>query len=334
MVNYSFITANHRNMCDVASLLKQSDLVFDTTIEATIVAYDMGVLIGTCSYSDNIIKCFAVRKDHQGEGIGVQLISNIYKRIMDRGYEDAFVYTTRCNIEKFQSLGFELLAKTGEGVALLELGIENITQYLERSYQKLDTNRKDIASIIMNCNPFTNGHRYIIEKAASENQLLIVFVVEEDKSEFSFVDRMEMVIKGVADLENVRVVPAGRYLISSATFPNYFIKDSVVRNHAQGELDALIFRDYVAKTFKIKKRYVGTEPYCHLTKAYNDVLRKVLLGSDIELLEIQRLKVDDQYVSASKVRACLHDNNKDELVKYIPFTTYMHLKSKYKLNDS
>ena len=36
----------------------------------------------------------------------------------------------------------------------------------------------------MNCNPFTLGHKYIVEKAARENDNVIIFVVEEDKSSF------------------------------------------------------------------------------------------------------------------------------------------------------
>ena len=37
----------------------------------------------------------------------------------------------------------------------------------------------------MNCNPFTKGHKYLIEKASKENDVVHLFILTEDKSEFS-----------------------------------------------------------------------------------------------------------------------------------------------------
>ena len=62
-------------------------------------------------------------------------------------------------------------------------------------------------AIVMNCNPFTKGHRYLIEQAAGQVDLLYIFVVEEDKSTFKFEDRIEMVRRGTVDLDKVKVLP-------------------------------------------------------------------------------------------------------------------------------
>ena len=63
----------------------------------------------------------------------------------------------------------------------------------------------------MNCNPFTLGHRYLIEQASEKVDHLYVFVVEEDKSFFPFSDRIGLVKKGTADLKNITVKPSGKY---------------------------------------------------------------------------------------------------------------------------
>ena len=50
-----------------------------------------------------------------------------------------------------------------------------------------------IGAIVMNCNPFTLGHRYLVEYAASQVEHLYIFAIEEDKSIFPFVDRFELI---------------------------------------------------------------------------------------------------------------------------------------------
>lgn len=64
-------------------------------------------------------------------------------------------------------------------------------------YRKiLSKERFCIGSIVMNCNPFTLGHRYLVEEASRQSDLLYIFVVEEDKSDFPFEDRFNMVKAG------------------------------------------------------------------------------------------------------------------------------------------
>ena len=79
----------------------------------------------------------------------------------------------------------------------------------------------------MNCNPFTKGHLYLIEKASAESDHLFILIVEEDKSVFPFEKRMELVKRGTEHLDNIDVIPGGSYTISSATFPSYFAKEAL-----------------------------------------------------------------------------------------------------------
>ena len=39
-------------------------------------------------------------------------------------------------------------------------------------------------AVVMNCNPLTLGHRYLIEQALKQCDYLMIFVVQEDKSFF------------------------------------------------------------------------------------------------------------------------------------------------------
>lgn len=184
---------------------------------------------------------------------------------------------------------------------------------------------KKKASIVMNCNPFTLGHRYIIDKAANENDNVVVFIVEEDKSIFPFDVRYNLVKEGVSDLKNVTVLPGGDYIISSATFPTYFLKHYDERIDAYTKLDAGIFGKYIAPEFNIVKRYVGTEPYCMVTSKYNLALMDVLPKYNIKVELVDRLKNNDIAVSASKVRSLIKEGDFKSIKDLVPDVTYNFL---------
>ena len=116
-----------------------------------------------------------------------------------------------------------------------------------------------------------------------------------------------MVQLGTKDLPNVTVLPTGPYLISSATFPTYFLKDRETAAYAQCHLDIEIFCRYFVPRFSIVRRFVGTEPLSPLTNQYNEALKAFLPKRDVEVLEIPRLCSGDAPVSASRVRQSLAD---------------------------
>jgi cytidyltransferase-like protein len=185
-------------------------------------------------------------------------------------------------------------------------------------------------SIVMNCNPFTKGHRYLIEHAASQVDRLYVFVVEEDKSFFKFNDRLEMVKQGAADLKNVVVVPSGKFMISALTFPEYFMKDYVKEKNFDVTMDLEIFCKYIAAPLNIKKRFAGQEPFDPVTSNYNENMRKILPQYGMEFCEIPRLSIDDEHViNATEVRRLLKEGNFNVIKEYVPETTLQILKEKY-----
>ncbi len=183
-----------------------------------------------------------------------------------------------------------------------------------------------IGSIVMNCNPFTNGHRYLIECASKEADIVYIFVVEENKSAFSFKDRIELVKEGVKDIENVIVLPSGKLILSAITFPEYFIKDSIKEVNVDTSKDIEIFGKLIAPTLNIQTRFVGHEPLDPITRQYNQTMKDILPRHDIEVIEFERVNLDNVPVSASRVRQLLTNKNWAEISKLVPKCTLDFLK--------
>jgi cytidyltransferase-like protein len=184
-----------------------------------------------------------------------------------------------------------------------------------------------VGAIVMNCNPFTKGHRYLAEYAAAKTDTLIVFVVEEDASAFSFADRIEMVKKGTQDIDNIIVVPSGKYSISKSTFAQYFEKDKTINQIDSMEYDVRIFGEVIAECMNISCRFVGEEPTDLVTRQYNQTMKEILPQYGIQLEEIPRLKRDVEYISASKAREYITIGNWEKAEDILPETTINHLKN-------
>jgi [citrate (pro-3S)-lyase] ligase len=182
-----------------------------------------------------------------------------------------------------------------------------------------------IGAIVMNCNPFTLGHKHLIEEALKHVSHLYVFVVEEDKSAFSFADRIELVRAGTREFKNVTVLPSGKYIISVKTLPDYFRKEEIQDVAIDPSLDVELFGNHIAKALGITARFVGEEPLDKITRQYNQAMREKLPMFGIEFFEIPRKEIDGRVISASTVRKLLAEKNWVELKKYVPETTYKFL---------
>lgn len=177
----------------------------------------------------------------------------------------------------------------------------------------------------MNCNPFTYGHRYLIEQAVKRCGHLIIFVVEENKSVFSFEDRFQLVKQGISDLPNVTVLPSGQFILSSKTFSEYFNKSELQERVVDPSFDIQLFAEEIAPCLHITKRFVGTEPNDTVTKQYNEEMKRTLPRYGIQLIEIPRVEQDNRVISASVVRRHIAEKNVTELQKLVPVTTYQYI---------
>lgn len=187
-----------------------------------------------------------------------------------------------------------------------------------------------IGAIVMNCNPFTKGHRYLIEYAAQQVDRLLIFVVEEDLSAFAYEDRLAMVQLGTGDLENVTVVPSGKYNISKSTFAQYFEKDKPIECVDSMEYDCRIFGEVIAPIMHISCRFVGEEPHDIVTESYNKTMQKILPLYGVELNEIPR-KIEEngqEVISASRVRKALGFQDWETVQKLLPESSIQYIKEK------
>lgn len=303
------------------AFLAEAGLEADEGVERTALVWEDGQLIATGSRQGNILKCIAVDGAHQGEGLTGTVLTALRQDALEAGFDHLFLYTKPKNKWMFSSLFFYPVAQTAD-VLLMENRRDGIARFLD-SLPAAGSGTAGAA--VMNCNPFTRGHRYLIETAAKECSRLYVFVLSEDRSEFSAHDRMEMVRLGTADLPNVTVLPTGPYLISSATFPTYFLRDREAATEVQCRLDIEVFTKYFAPKFGIKCRFVGTEPLSPMTSAYNEALKQHLPRAGITLREIPRLEAAGAPVSASRVRALLAEGRTEELADLLPETTLAYL---------
>ena len=181
----------------------------------------------------------------------------------------------------------------------------------------------------MNCNPFTLGHRYLVEYAAAKVLKLYIFVVEEDESEFPFADRIELVRQGVKDFANVEVLPSGKFIISQQTFSGYFNKAEMQDVQVDSSQDVEIFATEIAPTLGITVRFAGEEPTDNVTRQYNETMREILPRHGIEFCEIPRKTFGDEVISASTVREALKRGDFDKIKNLVPPATLMYLRGRY-----
>lgn len=175
--------------------------------------------------------------------------------------------------------------------------------------------------VVMNCNPFTLGHRYLIEQAAKQVERLFVMVVREDCSLFAYAERKAMVEQGVAHLENVTVIDGSEYAISQATFPTYFLKRLDDAADTQMLLDLDLFRRHIAPALGATVRFVGTEPTDQLTRRYNQLMHEVLA----DVRETARLEKEGNAVSASRVRKAMEQGDMSTIRQLVPPTTLPYI---------
>ncbi len=199
----------------------------------------------------------------------------------------------------------------------------------ELKTHKTETPTGNVGSIVMNCNPFTLGHRYLIETASKQVEKLYVFVVEEDKSIFSFKDRFMLVKQGTADLPNVEVLPSGNFMISTLTFPEYFNKDNVGQATIDPSNDVELFANYIAPTLGIKTRFAGEEPLDAVTRQYNETMKRILPANGMKFVVIPRKESGGEVISASRVRRCLKEKDFQTISRIVPETTFKYLLERF-----
>jgi [citrate (pro-3S)-lyase] ligase len=330
-----------REMKDRAALLESRGLSAPGNEDVILGFFDGERLVATGSLVGNILQGIAVDREMEGEGMAATVTSALLRKAMDRGLEQLFLYSKPDEAKRFEALGFSSLAtvtveRSGLGASLLEWGGRGIGKWRDETAKKTADCPEGAGAVVVNCNPFTMGHRSLIEYASARTPWLHVLVVEEDRSLFPFEIRFRLVQEGASDLPNVTVLPGGPYVISSATFPTYFTRIKAEEGERITELyaalDLELFGRYVAPALRVRDRFVGTEPYCPVTSIYNRMMRERLMrGGDgwipVKVHEMPRFELDGHPVSASRVRALIREGSLDDVRPLVPESTWKWLVS-------
>lgn len=293
-----------------------------SAIDTTIGIYNDDELVATGSTAGNVLKYVAVCNKGITQGSRFnKIVGELVNQLFQKKIFHVLVFTKLKYSESFQHVGFTELAHS-ETAAFLENGTPNIEDYLEGIPKNHDQDDQKIAGIVMNANPFTMGHRFLVETAACENDLVYVFVVHTDASLFTRAERFSLVEQGLKDLDNVIVVDGGDYMVSYATFPAYFMPTADDAIRYQTRLDARIFRNLIAPGLNITTRYVGTEPKSRTTGIYNEVLGKEL-PPQVTLKVIPRKQNgNNEVITATEVRKRIRDGGIEQIKDDVPATTY------------
>ncbi|MBQ2497606.1 MAG: triphosphoribosyl-dephospho-CoA synthase, partial [Prevotella sp.] len=205
-------------------------------------------------------------------------------------------------------------------------GIEKYVELLKNCQLSTVNSQLPTGVIVMNANPFTRGHQYLIEQAAQQVEHLFVIPVKEDKSLFRYAERKAMMENFItqqpsAITQKITICDGSDYAISAATFPTYFLKKLDDAADTQMRLDLDIFRRHIAPALGATIRFVGSEPDDALTRRYNELMREMLP----DVREIERLQENGEVVSASKVRKALENGDFQRAAALVPPTTIPYL---------
>ena len=308
----------------IDDLLEQEGIRRDKNLDYTCAMYDENdEIIATGSCFANSLRCLAVSKKHQGEGLMNMIVTHLINEQFERGNPHIFLYTKCESAKFFQTLSFYEIARIENQIVFMENQRSGFANYLKNLTACSPTPQagQRVAALVMNANPFTLGHQYLVEKAAAENDIVHLFIVSEDKSLVPFQVRKKLVQAGVAHLPNVYCHESGSYIISSATFPSYFQENDNAVIESNAMLDLQIF-GHIAKALGIQRRYVGDEPFSRVTHLYNQIMQMQLPMQGVECIVVPRKANAQQIISASAVRQAIKENDFERVKAMLPPTSY------------
>lgn len=319
---------DQRAMAAVDRLLQREGIRRDAHLDHTLGLWDEeGELAATGSFFGNTLRCLAVDSAHRGEGLMNRVVSELTSMEARLGRTHLFLYTKCDKAPVFRDLGFNEIARVDGEVLFMENRRRGFAEYVEGLRQETGDRSGSVrGAVVMNANPFTLGHQYLLETAAAGCDLLHVFLVSEDASLVPLDARRRLLREGSAHIPNVVYHETGSYMISSATFPSYFLRDEDAAYSAHAALDVEVFLR-LAHELGVTRRFAGEEPFSQVTGLYNRTMAERLPKAGVDFVEVPRLRREGAAVSASKVRALLKAGDMEAVRELVPPSTYAYFAS-------
>ncbi len=308
---------------EAKALIEAQGLRFEPGYEELAGIYENGTLVACGARAGYVLKMLAITPDHQGSDALGALVTKLIQSSLAAGEDTQFVFTRPESVSSFQALNFRLLVTHGTA-ALLEHG-PGLEAYLTAHAAQITPGRN--GAVVINGNPFSLGHLHLVETAARQVDRLYLFVVREDRSVFPFEVRLRLAQKATAHLPNVTVLDTSRYAVSAGTFPSYFMKRMNEIAAAQIQIDLRLFAQRIAPRFHIACRFVGEEPLCPTTAAYNEAMAEILATHGIQWIEIPRIQWEAHPISATGVRRAFARGDFATLKHLVPPSTLAFLQS-------
>ena len=293
---------------------------------AGVFAGDDDELLAGGGLSGDVLKCIAVSDALRDTGMSLSLVSHLLSVAQSNGHQQLKVFTKPENKGIFENFSFHAIASAPKAI-LMENG-NGLRNYCSQLNALAGDKGEKRGVIVMNANPFTLGHRYLVEQAAAQVDTLFIIVVKEDRSLFSYAERKAMIMAGVADIANVVVCEGSDYAISAATFPTYFLKQLSDATDTHITLDLDLFARHIAPALGATVRFAGSEPLDATTRRYNRLMAELLPAQGIDFVEIERCLINDNIVSATAVRNALTEQTLLKALPLVPHTTVPYLVSR------
>lgn len=328
MTNYivsEIYKTDQKSIDQVDKLIAKESIKRDKICDYLAAIFDNDQVIATGSLYKNTLRSLAVDSARQGEALMNTLVSHLIHEANSRGFSKVYLYAKARSAHIFKSLGFNEIARVDGVLSFMENENGGFGKYLA-SLKRPNQTFDKVAGLVINANPFTKGHLHLVEKASKENDLVHLFIVSDDSSVFPYDVRRKLVLNSTIQLDNIIYQETKDYLISTATFPSYFIKNEPDIIRAQAKLDAAIFIK-IAKELGINKRYLGTELEGSTTHIYNQTLLDILPKNGIGIDLVDRIQNHGQPISASGVRDLIKTDNINDTRPLLPDPTYDFIRS-------
>lgn len=314
------VTASERRAA--RRLVERAGLTFEEGYEDLVGAFRGRRLVACGARAGRVLKMLVVHDEHRGKGLLAGVVTELMRRGLEASIDTYFILSRPCMAAVFQRLGFNELVAT-EHAALLEYG-HSLHQYLRK--RGAIARPGENSAVVVSSDPFSLSQKALVERAAELGRTAYVLVPSDGRFLFSLQERLEMARRGVGPLDNAVVTDTGPYVLSSATFPAYFLDPSEEPDEVRMALDVDLFGRHIAPAFHVTTRVIGTRPTDPRHRRYNRILGQRLGRWGIRLEQIERTTSGADWVSTERVQRQFAQHGLDGIAALVPQSTLEYLR--------